>query len=108
MSYPQIMKDYPVSRFILRTSRIVQVGRIIGTGNTVRVKSIHGTVVARVKTTRKGAGVMTTDTNPRVSAPMTKCALIAWNPRHKLRWTTPSQQQQQHESTEETENTNIV
>ena len=44
--------------------------QLIGTGDTVRVESIHGTVVARVKITRWGAGVMTTDTNPRVSAPM--------------------------------------
>lgn len=81
--------------------------RLIGTGDTVRVESIHGTVVARVKTTYKGAGVMTTDTNPRVSAPMRKCSLVARNPGHKLRWTPPSQQEH-HETTEQTANTNIV
>ncbi len=81
--------------------------QLIGTGDTVRMESIHGTVVARVKTTHKGTGLMTTDTNPRVSAPMRKCSLVARNPRHKLRWTTPSQQQH-HEPAEQTANTNIV
>ena len=81
--------------------------QLIGTGDTAKVESIHGTVVARVKTTRRGAGVITTDTKPRLSAPMRKCALIARNPRLKLRWVAPSQQQH-HESTEETDNTNIV
>ncbi len=81
--------------------------QLIGTGDTVRVESIHGTVVARVKATRRGAGVMTTDTNPRVSAPMRRCSLVARNPRHKLRWTAPSQQQH-HEPTSESGNANIV
>ena len=80
--------------------------QFIGTGDTVRVESIHGTVVARVKTTRRGAGVMTTDTNPRVSAPMRQCSLVARNPRHKVRWVAPSQQR--HNLTDETENTNTV
>ena len=81
--------------------------QLIGTGDTVRVESIHGTVVARVKATRRSAGVMTTDTNPRVSAPMRRCSLVARNPRHKLRWTAPSQQQH-HEPTSESGNANIV
>ena len=81
--------------------------QLIGTGDTVKVKSIHGTVVARVKITRRGAGLMTTDTDPRVSAPMRKCSLVARNPRHKLRWTAPSQQQH-HETTSESGNANIV
>ena len=79
----------------------------IGTGDTVRVESIHGTVVARVKTTRRGAGVMTADTNPRVSAPMSWCSLVARNPRHKLHWIAPSQQRH-HEPTAESRTTNIV
>lgn len=81
--------------------------QLIGTGDTVRVESIHGTVVGRVKTTRRGAGVMTTDTNPKVSAPMRRCSLVARNPRHKVRWVTPYQQQH-HEQTDESRTTNIV
>lgn len=81
--------------------------QLIGTGDTVRVESIHGTVVARVKTTRRGAGVITTDTNQRVSAPMSRCSLVARNPRHKLRWIAPSQQRR-HEPTAESRTTNIA
>ena len=79
----------------------------IGTGDTVRVDSVHGTVVARVKIMRRGAGVQTTDTNPKVSAPMGRCELAARNPRHKVRWVAPSQQKS-HDPTDDRENTDIV
>ena len=50
---------------------------------------------------------MTTDANPKVSAPMRRCVLVARNPGQKVRWVAPSQQRHS-EIIDATDNTNVV
>lgn len=66
---------------------------LIATGDICQVESIHGEFVGRVKILRRGRGVQTTDTTPKVTAPVSRVHLVARNPRHRIRWTTPSQQE---------------
>ena len=62
---------------------------LIATGDTVMVRGQIGRAVTKARGTR----VALHRTKPQISAKTAACPLIARNPGHTIRWTTPSQQE---------------